>query len=190
MFYIRIKKDKKNQFTEKPPAEETRESVFERRMSEVLARMYRCILSVDLQMNVYRTEMLAECDKENRLRGRGYYDRWVTETRDGLAEEYQKSFGETFSRQNIVKVFDKGRTCLSMICAGKAQEEQEMSWYEFRAEQIPDTVGKRYRCMLYVRQVNDHTDDGRTEERGIRSAAGNGAEERGVRSAGGTVLVE
>ncbi len=162
-----------------PPVKKVDASVFSQRTAGIFGRMYRMIISVDLQSNVYQIESGEQRIGATPLPTRGYYEKWLDMIKENVLEEDQERFAEEFSRANLNKELtgpDSGISSVYCLTDNPDDERAaEYHYYEFRADRIPNpgqamqplsddiiNPGKaapktpeRVRCIIYLRQIKE-----------------------------------
>ena len=138
------------------------------RMAGLFLRLYQWIFSVNLSMDAYQIESGAVTFGGETLAMRGRYSELLDRLAGRVLEEQQEAFLEQFSPEHLRHRLEEGLTWASMICCAEdlAETDAERSrdnlrWYEFRAEWMPETDGGNFLLILHVRPVRDDLDSGR-----------------------------
>ena len=184
MALFKRNKEKENKEPEKPAEQEQQQEapravpraiLDPRRMGAVYLRMYRWVFSASLNYDSYQIESGRGEYFGGELPMRGYFSKLLETLQQSLLEEQQAHFAQTFFPAALYAAFSNGRTYVSDVFyvktgetytqPGESEEtEPTYSWFEIRAERIPDTNEQAHQLLLYVREISGEKDDGRIAE--------------------------
>lgn len=131
------------------------------RIGAVIERMYRLVVSADLDRNSCYIECGQPQFGETLLPKKGTYDAFEKALKACLTKEDQKAFEESFGREALIDTFSQGKGFVSELMTIEGLP------IEIRAERIPekDENSKRVRCCLFLRYATSLTDDGQSDRK-------------------------
>jgi len=126
------------------------------RIASVMGRMYRLIVSADMDMNSCYVETGELLLGDAELPRMGTYDDFIRVLSVQVDEEERDLFSRIYSRVNLHKVLFSDRSYIT----GKYTVNDQLC--EVRVEKIPELneLSTRVRCCLYIRPVLSRKDDG------------------------------
>lgn len=161
----KVEQSKEFDFDE-PEIDSTVET-FSGRTAAIFQRMYRMILSVNLAANVCQIEMGERDLCGDKLPQRMYYSAFVEYIAKNLHPDDRQNFIDAFGSLNLSRALEGPAGGCSQIymMADQAKEEADdelgllCSYYEFRADLIPDNVAAKTRCMIYIKEVSEKPEE-------------------------------
>ncbi len=131
---------------------------FSQRAAGIFGRMYRMILSVSLANNVCQIESGEQNMFGKNVPARMYFTDWCGMLSDNMAPADKERFAEEFSAEALCKALSSEEGGFEGVYAVGSPEElanidQELHYWELRADKIPDAASVQTRCIIYIREL-------------------------------------
>ncbi len=152
--------------TDEPQIDDAAER-FSGRTAAIFQRMYRMILSVNLQANVCQIEMGDRNLCGDILPQRMRYNAFTDYIAKNLHPDDRQLFADDFAPMALSAALGGAAGAHSRVymmaneARGAADSEQGLScsYYEFRAELIPDSAKIKTRCMIYIKELSERPEE-------------------------------
>jgi len=129
------------------------------RISTIMGKMYRMILSVSIPNNVCQIEYGDRYLYGSELPVRMFFDAFIDRFALGMHPDDAENFRNDFSRVKLAEAltapggFFQGIYCVRTEAVFEEDGAPDLTYYELRAEKIPGNEAG-VRCMIYIREVD------------------------------------
>lgn len=122
--------------------------------------MYRWILSVNLNYNVYQVESGEASFAGEPIAMRGQYDRLLAQISQAILPEYRDRLLATFQPAALAEAFRSGRTNVSTFICLEVEGQPDPICMELRVERIPEENPQSFAALIFARRLRDEDDHG------------------------------